>query len=163
MAAPRQLLVGFDGSPPARAALRRATRIARRNHGCLTVVLVVEHEWLTGLYGLVPGAPLPGQIEAGMVDDLREAMTSLPADISVVSLVRHGAVGPALVREAAARCCDTIVIGTHRGFWSRLTGGVEHYVRSHADCPVVVVRNAPARPPHRQATVRNRTGGRVRV
>ncbi|HEY5389953.1 MAG TPA: universal stress protein, partial [Solirubrobacteraceae bacterium] len=42
--AARRLLVGFDGTPPAVAALRHAVRLARRNHGLLVVAYVApEH------------------------------------------------------------------------------------------------------------------------
>jgi nucleotide-binding universal stress UspA family protein len=141
----RRPLIGFDGSPPARAALRHAARAARRNPGRVTVVLVITQPWYAGLCPPVAIVPPACDLEQAAIDELRDAVEHLTKDISVVSLVRRGPVGRALAREAGHRCCDAIVIGSHRGVWSGLTGGVERYLRQHAHTPVIVVPVRPAR------------------
>ena len=70
---------------------------------------------------------------------VRAAVDSLPPDVSVVTIVCQGRVGPVLVREAARHLCDVIVIGAPSGVWSRLTGGLARYLRSRAAVDVVVV------------------------
>jgi nucleotide-binding universal stress UspA family protein len=156
MAAARRLLVGFDGSPPAVAALARAMGIARRNHGALTVALVLQTSFWSAC-PLAPILPLACDFEQAAIDELRSAVDNLAPDISVVSVVCRGPIGPALARTAARCGCDTIVIGRHRAPWRRLTGGVEGYLRRHAKARLIVV---PARASRRRGTRRaNALGG----
>lgn len=140
MSSPRRPMVGFDGSPGAFAALRAGSLLAAGNHGLLTVVLVLPAEpWSAGSCPLAPVLPPPCDVEQAAVDQLRAAVQELCEDISVVSLLCHGRVGPTLVREAARHLCDAIVIGARRGLVSRLTGGVERYLRHHCETELVVV------------------------
>jgi nucleotide-binding universal stress UspA family protein len=132
MPATRQLLVGFDGSPAACIALRRAAHIARHDNACLTILLALGVPRLAAA-SVFTGAALPLELlERDASDELRRAVAELPADISVASLVVHGAAGPALAREAKRLCADAIVIGSRRGICTRLTGGVARYLRLRA-------------------------------
>jgi nucleotide-binding universal stress UspA family protein len=145
MPATRQLLVGFDGSPPARIALRRAAHIARHDNACLTILLALDVPRLAAA-SVLTGTALPLELlERDASDELRRAVAELPADISVASLAVHGAAGPALAREAKRLCADAIVIGSRRGICTRLTGGVARYLRRHAPAQVIVVKPPPAR------------------
>lgn len=137
-AASRRLLVGFDGSDAARAALDHASELAHRNHGCLSVVLVLSDQMCMG-WPLLATAPPLRDLQQDVIDDLRRSVDGLAEDISVVSVVRRGAVGPALAREAIRGRCDTIVIGRRCGVWSRLTGGVRRYLSRHAQARLIVV------------------------
>jgi nucleotide-binding universal stress UspA family protein len=138
----QRLLVGFDGSPGARAALQRAAELARNRHGCLTVVLVVDRTWSAICSGLAPVAAgvAVAEAEAAAFAELRRAIDELPPDVSVRWLICRGPAGAALAREARRSACDTIVIGAPRSLLSRLTGGVRGYLRRHSGLPLVVVR-----------------------
>ena len=70
---------------------------------------------------------------------MRAAVETLPADLSVLTLVCHGRTGPVLLREAARHLCDAIVIGAPSGVRNRLTGGLSRYLRSRAPVDVVVI------------------------
>jgi nucleotide-binding universal stress UspA family protein len=151
VAAARRLLVGFDGSPASLGALRRAVRTARRNHGCLIVVSVVtdsERCVVASPFGMC--VAVPADPERAALQSLHEAVERVPKEVSVVTVVRHGRVGPVLVREAERHCCDAIVIGARRGVWSRLTGGVEGYLRRHGQVKLIVDR--PRRRPRSRST-----------
>lgn len=141
MGAPQRPLVGFDGSPPAYAALEHAAQLTRRNHGLLTVVLVLRAEhWSASPCPLAPIVPPPYDFEKAAIDQLRDAVEELSEDISVVSLLCHGRVGPTLAREVGRHCCDAVVIGARCGLCSWLTGGVARYLRQHVQAPVLVVK-----------------------
>ncbi|WP_249011208.1 universal stress protein [Conexibacter sp. DBS9H8] len=157
MSATRQLLVGFDGSLPARVALRRAARIAGSDHASLTVVLAIDVPRLVGTCVLT-GATLPlHEIERDANDTLRSAVAELPSDISVISHLVLGPAGPGLAQEANRICADAILIGSRCGITSRLTGGVAGYLRRHAHAPVIVVRSAQPRRPGHPATSQSKT------
>lgn len=145
MRAARHLLIGFDGSEPAHAALRWAEDVAQRNHVCLTIVLVVHRPWFAGIWPVLSSAPAACELERAAIDALRTAVGALAQDVSVVWQVSHGPVGAVLEREAFRHDCDAIVIG--RGHRQRRPwpGTIERYLRWHVLKPVVVVPLAGAR------------------
>ena len=136
----QRLLVGFDGSEPSRAALAWAAGVAQREHGSLTVVLVLNQAWWcsTGAAGFSL-APAACEIERASIEVLHKAIAELDHDVSVVSLVAHGTIATALARAAERYCCTAIVIGRGQGFWSRLTGGVARWLRRRTSLPVIAV------------------------
>jgi uncharacterized membrane protein YbhN (UPF0104 family)/nucleotide-binding universal stress UspA family protein len=133
---PHRILVGFDGSPPARAALAWASDLARRTHGSLTVVLAVAQPWWSFFPGLAGAAY---ELERATVSTLQRAVAELAADVSVAWLVSHDPAAVALRREAARQGSDAIVIGSHRRRWH---GWLERSLRRHAPAPVIAVPRA---------------------
>ena len=145
----RRSLIGFDGSVASTGALHHAAIAARQNRGCLVVVSVVRKPIeVVAAWPFVVAAPPTESPEQCALATVRAAVESLPTDVSVVTIVCDGRVGPVLLREAARHLCDVIVIGAPSGFWSRLTGGVARYLRWRAAIDVVVVPQ-----PHRGAFV----------
>ena len=139
----RRSLIGFDGSIASMGALHYAAHAARNNRGCLVVVSVVGRPIeVLAAWPFVVVAPPSASPEQCALAALRAAVESLPTDVSVVTIVCHGRVGPVLLREAARHLCDGIVIGAPSGLGSRLTGGVARYLRSRAAVDVVVVPRA---------------------
>jgi nucleotide-binding universal stress UspA family protein len=137
----RRPLVGFDGSDAAHVALRHAAALARANHGRLTVAFV-QNEQPCCVWPLVAVAETPQERQRRELDELRAVIDGLAEDISVVSVVCHGAIGPALVHAARRGDCDAIVIGAPQGALHRLTGGVARYLQGHADVRLIVVARA---------------------
>lgn len=138
----RRPLVGFDGSEAACAALRWGAALARANHGCLRVALVIGRQpccaWPT-----VGVTETPEQYARGQLDMLRRAIDTLDPEISVVSVACRGVTAPALARAAREGHCDAIVIGARRGLWTRLTGGVARQLRRSGGVPLIVVAPGP--------------------
>lgn len=141
------IVVGFDGSDEARAALGWALEEAKLRKARLRVV----HAWsLTpiAVASFGPGAfPSSGDI-AALESASRELVTSAVEDCAArepdvpiePELVRGGAT-QALLGEAEA--ADLLVLGSrgHGGFAGLLLGSVSQQCASHATCPVVIVRN----------------------
>lgn len=147
----RPVLVGYDGSPGSRAALRWAL-----DEGASTgdpVQLAYVFEWLA--------APaLAGPAYGGWLDETarRDAESILEAaandaarshpgvDVSGVVLE-----GPAsLLLQERSRGASLLVLGSrgHGGFAGLLVGSTSVTVAAHAHCPVVVVRGVAPGPEH---------------
>jgi nucleotide-binding universal stress UspA family protein len=140
------LLVAFDDSRHAHAALDQAVELAGANGSELTVMTVVPEPSVWPL-GDGYGAPVN-------VDELRQealvsrraaldrAVEAVPADLPVTSLVKHGPPAQVIVEEARAGQYDLIIIGSRgRGEWrSLLLGSVSHEVLHASPVPVLVVR-----------------------
>ena len=141
------IVVGFDGSHEARAALDWGLDEARLRGAKLRVV----HAWsLTpvAVASVGPGAfPSSGDIDS-LESASRELVTSAAGELAArepgvpiePKLVRGGA-AQALLDEAET--ADLLVVGSrgHGGFAGLLLGSVSHQCASHAACPVVIVRN----------------------
>lgn len=134
------IVVGFDVSVPAQAALRWAATQARLTGEDLTVVHAV-FPWGTYLAagGYVP-VMLPSDSIQDHERDLIEKLYAavLPEPTWKLEYVSDDP-GPALV--AASRSASMLVIGTraHTGWGRVLNGSVSHYCLSHAHCPVLAV------------------------
>jgi nucleotide-binding universal stress UspA family protein len=160
----RRILVAFDGSPHAQAALADANELARANGGRLTVIAVVPvpSVWV-GAAGEVPvdlgGVESPEQEFGSMLD---RAVDTVPADVPVTKILRRGPAAPAILAEAQGGQHDLIVMGSRgRGeLRSLLLGSVSHAVLRASPVPVLVSRHVPGpsggltQPPSAPATTR---------
>ena len=131
----RTIVVGYDGSPTARAALTWGAERAGEG-GSLFVVYAFD----------LPPAMLGGTTYAHAVADHkdlgREVLASLPAfpGVSVETELIGGHAGAAVAAVAETRGADEIVVGS-RGF-SPLRGALgstSHELLHRATCPVVVI------------------------
>lgn len=141
----RRILVAFDGSSHAQAALAEAFDLAHDNNGRVTVMAVVPQPDAWGL-GNAFGAPidldgLGKSLEHDYRAMLDDAVDGGPADVPVTKILRHGAAAPAILAEAGARDHDLIIMGSrHRGeLWSLVLGSVSHHVQQASPVPVLVV------------------------
>jgi nucleotide-binding universal stress UspA family protein len=148
------IVVAFDGSPPAREAVRAAAQLfpGRR--------LLVVSVWEAGLAYLAqppspdPVALSPTFLEAEAVDEaehgLAESMasegaelaTDAGADAEPIALRDLANVADTIVDLADERGAAAIVIGTRGsgGVMARLFGSTSRALLHDARCPVVVVR-----------------------
>jgi nucleotide-binding universal stress UspA family protein len=134
-----RLVVGVDGSPSSRAALRWAVRHAELTKGIVTAIAAWDYPVFYGM-----------EIE-GVFDDVQhaaeQALASTVAEIvrdragvEVRQEVAHG--NPTQVLLDAARDADLLVVGSrgHGGFAAALLGSVSQHCAQHSACPVVIVR-----------------------
>jgi nucleotide-binding universal stress UspA family protein len=130
---PRSVVVGYDGSPPADAALAYA---AVQAAGGGRVVAVHAYDPVPDWRGR-PGYQLA--LDENQAHG-RALLRSLEDRGDVATSLLEGPAARAIVAAADARDADEIVIGS-RGFGSLrgLAGSVSHAVLHEADRPVVVI------------------------
>ena len=111
----RRILVAFDGSPGARAALARAIEIAVAQNARLTIAAVVpDARWCAGFGMMVmPVSPetLRKDAEREMLRLLAEARDEVPADVSLTTQLLYGRPARALAKLADAEGYDLVVTG----------------------------------------------------
>jgi len=139
-----RIVVGTDGSPASRAALRWAVRQAELTGATVQPVIAWQYPVATGGYAWAPVAVLDST-------DLREAAEKVLAeeiaevlgartDVRVQPTATEGS--PAQVLLDASAGADLLVVGSrgHGGFAGALLGSVSQHCVHHAKCPVVIVR-----------------------
>jgi nucleotide-binding universal stress UspA family protein len=140
-----RFLVAFDGSSHASRALAEAIDLAVTNNGRLTLMTLVPEPsgWTLGGGFEVPIdlSELNEQIYRAHQTMLDEAVATVPDAVPVTKVLKHGAAGPSIVKEAEAGDHDLIVMGSRgRGeLRSLLLGSVSHHVLQASPVPVLVV------------------------
>ena len=131
-----RVVLGFDGSTSARAALRVAGERAQDLQVPLLLVCAVEDgdEALTGAF-----AELAEQA-------LADAAAAVDPRVTVSTVLRFGSAVAALLE--ATRPGDLLVVGTHghRPVARVLLGSTSTSLVTHAHGPVLVVRTGPVTP-----------------
>ncbi|GIJ81331.1 Nucleotide-binding universal stress protein, UspA family [Micromonospora phaseoli] len=144
-----EIVVGYDGSPDATAALQWALQQARQDDRAVRLAYVFE--WLTVAGWVGPGVT-PGmwpdeqarrQVEELVGKAAADAAAAHP-ELTVRGDVLDGP--PALVLEEISAQAGLLVLGSrgHGGFAGLLAGSTAVTVTAHAHCPVVVVRSDSA-------------------
>jgi len=135
-----RIVVGFDGSAYAEAALEWAARQAELTGA--TVQAVTAWEWPTSY-----GWPLPVSED---YDPARDAGKTVGKGISTAQSQHPGVTIESVIVEGYAAAvlversegADLLVVGTrgHGRFTGMLLGSVSEHCVTHARCPVLVVR-----------------------
>jgi nucleotide-binding universal stress UspA family protein len=143
----RRILVAFDGSEGAWAALERAIEIAVAQSALLTIAAVVpEARVYTGFGPLVmPFSPdqLRREAEREMLRLLAEARDEVPANVSLTTCLLHGNPARSLAALAESGGYDLVVTGprpTNR--LRRLLGsGFTHAILSRTHASILAIRS----------------------
>ncbi len=132
------VLVAVDGSKDAALALAAAILAVQRNHARLTIIAVAED--VTRRPGAIALDPtLQQRVDETTEQHLREAVTSIPDDIPVTTLFRHGRPGAAIVAAAKEGEHDAIILGARGvGRVGSLMGSVSQHVLHNASVTVFV-------------------------
>ena len=145
-----EIVVGFDASPSARAALEWAARQARSTGWKLRALHVVDWASTNNLYAM-PVIEDRVYREDDLVDAvlrrrLEEAFASIEPDESWSLQLGQGHAGRLLVDES--RDAQLLVVGSreHVGLERIFVGSASHYCVNHAKCPVVVVPMPASKP-----------------
>ncbi len=145
------ILIGYDGSPDAHAAIEHASRLFSGSRAIVATVWEPVMELVTrsgGGLGLtaVPDdfTQLDAQADSSALASAEEGATrarELGLDAEAHALRRVSSVAAALIEEAHASSADAIVVGTRgRGtVKSALLGSVSNELVHHAGVPVMVV------------------------
>jgi len=144
-----RIVVGVDGSPSSRAALRWAVRQARLTGGTVDAVIAWQIPLMLQNYSW---APIGVEEARDFAEDARKKLDAAvseevgPADSGLVSsqVVRGH---PAQVLLDAAAGADLLVVGSrgHGSFAEALLGSVSQHCVHHAHCPVLIMRGEPGR------------------
>ncbi len=147
--APR-IVVGVDGSPSSRAALRWAANQANLTGGTAEAVIVRQAPTSTGMIGGFGQTPAELADEEVVADEARQTLDAIineevkPDDRSRVrARVFNGHPAESLITAAAD--ADMLVVGNrgHGGFAGSLLGSVGQYLVHHSNCPVLIFRGDP--------------------
>jgi len=137
----RNILVAIDGSPTASRALDHAGELAQALHAKLTVMSVVPSVPGYAYAAGVDVQALEREAEREVDDRVRNAVASLPGDITVNSFLRHGDAGHEIVNVLDEGGYDLLVLGSRgRGrMASTLLGSVGGAVHFHTHVPMLVI------------------------
>ena len=137
-----RVVVGIDGSPPSKAALRWAIRYAGFTDGVVDAVIAWDYPTSYGWAPVIDEESVQDVAANTLEKTVREATADGPT-VQVVRAVVQGHPAQVLVDEA--RGADILVVGNrgHGAFTSALIGSTSERCVRHALCPVVVV-HAPA-------------------
>jgi nucleotide-binding universal stress UspA family protein len=143
-----RVLVAFDGTPGAWAALDRGISLALGSNALLTIAGVVGSPppLACGMNGaLVPPYTPEGlqhDLDVEMQRKLAAARDEIPASISVTTVLLHGKATRALARLAEEGRYDVVVTGPRKisGIGRLLHRSVTHGLLSHANVSVLAVK-----------------------
>jgi nucleotide-binding universal stress UspA family protein len=144
----REIIVGYDGSPPSRAALLWALDEAARTGASVELVYVDGSPVLVPAARLIQSPPpQPDSYLTEVVNGTLERAVSTAkktqplVDVTARTVRAH----PATALIDLSRQARLIVLGgTGHSAVAGLLGSVSTAVSAHAHCPVVIVRGAPA-------------------
>ncbi|MFB0838421.1 MULTISPECIES: universal stress protein [unclassified Arthrobacter] len=139
---PGAVVVGYDGSDEAAAAVRWAARHARAVNRRLHVVHCSLWPLLTRHLGPVPGVSGSGleqSAQAVLEEGVAQAAAEVPG-LQVRSTLLHGV--PAQLLARVSRGEELLVVGSRGlgGFLGLLVGSVSLELAATAACPVAVIR-----------------------
>jgi nucleotide-binding universal stress UspA family protein len=141
-----RVLLAFDGSPGAWAALEQAIEVAVSQRALLTIAGVVGEPtlWLGFGPAVMPYTreSLLRELERDMEQKLAAARDEVPATVSVTTQLLHGRPARALAALAESGNYDLVVAGPRKaGRLRRLFGGsVTHSLLTRCRTSVLAVR-----------------------
>jgi nucleotide-binding universal stress UspA family protein len=140
-----KILVALDGSADGYASLRHAVTLATDQHARLVVLMVApppKHAVAVG------GPMLISDPESAYANELREAVNSIPATVSVESRLTSGKPARRILDVAEESNCDLVVMGFHGHgrLHHALMGSVSATVLRESKRPVLLVRKADEAP-----------------
>ena len=149
----RPVLVGTDGSPGAREAVRWAAREATLRGRPLHLVQAVETQWpvgfLPGSLAEYPPEPNRDRIRQVLTEQLAAQAEELrPDQATVTTVLRDGPAADVLAAEAETVEAELVVVGGrgHSALARTLLGSTASELLHATSRPVVVVRGEAASP-----------------
>jgi nucleotide-binding universal stress UspA family protein len=152
----RNILVSVDGSDHAQRALDEAIDIARAGRGRLTILTAVNAPPAWAASGVATGAAALSalDLEREAVQVMREAVSRVPDDLPVTTLISRRPIRSALMKAVTCGDYDVLVMGSRgrRALAASLLGSVSHYVLNHSPIPVLIVHSDGTQTHSGQAT-----------
>ncbi|MBV7390816.1 MULTISPECIES: universal stress protein [Enterococcus] len=140
----RNILVAVDASPQAKQAFAEAINIAKRNHGRMTLMTVIDTSSFRGTTGANSVALLDEvrQQAQELIRQLEAEVSIKESQVPISSKVIAGSPKREIVSLASQINADLIVMGaTGLGAISQvLVGSTTAYVVNQASCNVMVIK-----------------------
>lgn len=135
------IVVGVDGSPASKSALRWAAWHAEQLGGALVTLMAWDVPLIYN-WEVPESDDISRRTAAGLDETIAEVLDP-DSDLAVSKNVANGHPARALLDLAEELDADLIAVGNrgHGGFAEALLGSVSQHVVQHARCPVVVVRD----------------------
>lgn len=150
-----RILVAVDETPAAAFALRHAVPYAIDQRSQLTLVTVVPAPpRMVAAAGVSP-QQMAEEMERDAERHLRQVASTLPRELSVTTILRHGDPAEEILAVVRGQPVDLVCMGARgRGRISgALLGSVSSAVLHHSPVPVVVLH-----PPHEPDPIRTQEG-----
>jgi nucleotide-binding universal stress UspA family protein len=140
-----RILVAIDETPAAAFALRHVVPYAMDQASQLTLVTVATNPPPFAAAAGVSPQQLADQIEREAATHLREVAATLPENLSVTTLLRHGDPAEEILALVGEQPFDLLCLGARgRGrVTGALLGSVSTAVLHHSPIPVVVLHPPP--------------------
>jgi nucleotide-binding universal stress UspA family protein len=140
-----RILVAFDETPAASFALRHAVPYAVEQRSQLTLLTVVPHPPRSVVAAGVSLRELEAQMGAEAATHLREVAATLPQELSVTTVLRHGDPAEQILGLLREQPFDMLCLGARgRGrVTGALLGSVSTAVLHHSPVPVIVLHPPP--------------------
>jgi nucleotide-binding universal stress UspA family protein len=137
----RDILVAIDGSETSTRALSNAGELAEALNARLTLIAVSPEVPGYAYRSGVDVAALEHEAETETDRILREAVESLPDELPVTTVLKHGNPGERIVEQIEAGGHDLLAMGSRgRGrLTSNLFGSVGAYVHFHSHVAMLVI------------------------
>ena len=142
-----RILVALDETPAAAFALRHAVPYAIDQRSQLTLLTVVPAPPRMGAAAGVSPLQMAEEMERHADRHLRRVAATLPRELSVTTILRHGDPAEEILAVVRAQPVDLVCMGARgRGrITGALLGSVSSAVLHHSPVPVVVL-HAPHEP-----------------
>lgn len=137
----RSILVAIDGSATAARALDAAGELAEALNSRLTIISVAPEVPGFAYSAGIDSKALEGEAQSETEKLIRDAVDSLPEQLPVTTILRHGHAGQRIVEQITEGQHDLLVIGS-RGrsrVVSNLFGSVAAYVHFHSRVAMLVI------------------------
>ncbi|MGA2037151.1 MAG: universal stress protein [Acidimicrobiales bacterium] len=135
-----RIVVGVDGSPSSKHALRWAARHAELTGAWLELVTTWRYRTSFGWIAPYPADFDPEADARRALDETVEEVLGTSPSVEVRVTITEGHPAPVLVEVSDE--ADLLVVGSrgHGEFAGMLLGSVSEYCVTHAHCPVLVMR-----------------------
>src|SRR4051812_49233071 len=107
----RSILLAYDGSADAGAALQHAASLARDQHARIIILTVVPRVKVPAVDA--SAAVAARDLELSFARVLHDAIEALPPDVGLETRLVHGKPSRQILEVARERDCDLIVMGSH--------------------------------------------------
>ncbi len=136
----RRIVVGVDGSPSSREALRWAVRQAALTGSVVDAVIAWHDPASYAGYAWLIADTCDRDLAAKTLSDVVDSAIPAGSAVTVRQRVIEGHAARVLLD--AAHGADLLVVGSrgHSGFPGALLGSVSQHCAQHSPCPAVIIR-----------------------